>query len=217
MNWCILIPLLVGLISALLGYLLGKLLGGGDSSELTIWKDKVAKLEADLDACNKSKLELEGSTGSVDVDLGEWESKVAKLEADLHECKKSKLMLGADLKSAQDNLGIASLAAQPVEADLPFDADTAKAVFGKKIKQDDLKIVEGIGPKIEGLFHNFDIKTWKALGATSVEKCQEVLDSGGDRYKIHNPGTWPKQAQLAYEGKWAELLKWQDELDGGKA
>ncbi|MDG1393490.1 MAG: 50S ribosomal protein L21, partial [Flavobacteriaceae bacterium] len=28
--------------------------------------------------------------------------------------------------------------------------------------------------------------------------------------------TWPKQARLAYDGKWKKLLEWQDELDGGK-
>ena len=97
-----------------------------------------------------------------------------------------------------------------------FDGVAAKAVFGKKIKEDDLTVVEGIGPKIQGLFHNHDVKTWKALSECSIEKCQTVLDSGGERYKIHRPGTWPKQAGLAAEGKWAELLKWQDELDGGK-
>ncbi|MEJ6796117.1 MAG: 50S ribosomal protein L21, partial [Flavobacteriales bacterium] len=29
--------------------------------------------------------------------------------------------------------------------------------------------------------------------------------------------TWPAQAKMAAEGKWDELKKWQDELDGGKA
>jgi len=33
---------------------------------------------------------------------------------------------------------------------------------------------------------------------------------------MHNPGTWPKQAEMAAEGKWDELKVWQDELDGGK-
>lgn len=68
-----------------------------------------------------------------------------------------------------------------------------------------------MGPKIEELFHNSGISTWKELGETSIDKCQEVLKSGGDRYRAHKPNTWPKQAQLAYEGKW------QDNLDGGKA
>ena len=222
MNWCILIPLLVGLISAILGYLLGRLLGGG-KDEINSLKQKIENLETELNACNKSKSALKSETN----DLIVWKDKVSSLEGELNKSKKSNLTLTADLAacrqsknrletdltSAKNSL-TSSLAAATL---IPFNGDAAKAVFGKKIKQDDLKLVEGIGPKIEGLFHNFDIKTWKALSEASVEKCQEVLNSGGDRYKIHNPGTWPKQAQLAYEGKWAELLKWQDELDGGKA
>jgi len=46
MNWCILIPALVGILSALLGYLLGKLSGGGNNNELDEWKRKHAKLES---------------------------------------------------------------------------------------------------------------------------------------------------------------------------
>jgi len=41
------------------------------------------------------------------------------------------------------------------------------------------------------------------------------LNTGGKRYEIHNPGTWPKQAGLAFEGKWKELNDLQDYLDGG--
>lgn len=201
--WCILIPLLVGLLCAFLGYLLGKLFrAGNNSEEILELKNKISKLEADLEACKAKRLDL---------------------EADLKTCNRTKLKLEADLTAEKARAAnkVASFAAPVVETStsnaLAFDAGAAKAVFGKKIKQDDLKIVEGIGPKIEGLFHSFDIKTWKALSEASVEKCQEVLNSGGDRYKIHKPGTWPKQAKLAYEGKWEELLKWQDELDGGKA
>ncbi|CAL2079857.1 conserved hypothetical protein [Tenacibaculum sp. 190524A05c] len=198
MNWCIIIPILVGLISALLGYLLGRLFSNNNVQEnntsndgdITILQNKIASLEADLKACEKSKLSL-----SSDLELAREAT-----------------------KAATSNLGAtASLTADSSTTLIPFDAGAAKAAFGKKIKQDDLKVVEGIGPKIEGLFHNFGIKTWKALGEASIEKCQEVLNSGGDRYRIHKPNTWPKQAKLAYEGKWEELKKWQDDLDGGKA
>jgi predicted flap endonuclease-1-like 5' DNA nuclease len=195
MNWCILIPLLVGLICAILGYLLGKLFGGSNNDDC---EDRVAKLEADLAACRKAR---------------------TSLEADLSASKNAALLLESDLKSAKlESANLASSFAAPaaVAALIPFDADAAKAVFGKKIKQDDLTVVEGIGPKIKELFHNHDVTTWKALSECSIEKCQSVLDSGGERYKVHKPGTWPAQAKFAYEGKWAELLKWQDELDGGK-
>ena len=147
------------------------------------------------------------------AELKALEDKNAKLKADLEACNgKLKVVAAAGAS------GVAAAAAiTPSNTpDIAFDAAAAKAAFGKRIKQDDLKIVEGIGPKIEGLFHNFDIKTWKALSEASVEKCQEVLNSGGERYRIHDPASWPMQSKMAYEGKWKDLVKWQDEHKGGK-
>jgi large subunit ribosomal protein L27 len=87
---------------------------------------------------------------------------------------------------------------------------------GKKIKQDDLKMVEGIGPKIEGLLHDAGIKTWADLANAELDKVQAVLDEAGPRYRMHSPATWAKQAKLAHEGKWEELEAYQDHLDGGR-
>jgi predicted flap endonuclease-1-like 5' DNA nuclease len=98
----------------------------------------------------------------------------------------------------------------------PFDAAEAKNILGKAVKFNDLSLVEGIGPKIRSLFHNFEIKTWQDLSETSVAKCQEVLDSGGDRYKVHDPASWPMQAKMAAEGKWKDLAKWQHKHKHGK-
>ncbi len=205
MIWCILIPLIVGIICAILGYLLKKLFCDNNKDD---YSKQIEALEAQLAACKEDKQSLQAQ-------LEACRKSRLGIETDLKACLDSKLSLEGDLETTKTSLASA-LTANAVVATIPFDADAAKAVFGKRIKQDDLKVVEGIGPKIQELFHNHDVKTWKTLSECSVEKCQSVLDSGGERFKIHKPGTWPKQAQLAYEGKWAELLKWQDELDGGK-
>lgn len=106
----------------------------------------------------------------------------------------------------------------PAAAAAPITAtNDAKAIMGKKIAQDDLKIVEGIGPKIEELFHNAGITTWLALSELSFERCKEILATGGDRYNMHDPTTWPAQCKLAHDGKWAELKELQEKLDGGRA
>ena len=144
------------------------------------------------------------------AELKALEDKNAKLRADLDACNKKLTVAPAPQAKAP----VSSLAA--AATGIAFDAAAAKAAFGKRIKQDDLKVVEGIGPKIEGLFHNFDIKTWKTLSEASVDKCQEVLNSGGERYRIHDPASWPMQAKMAYEGKWKDLVKWQDEHKAGK-
>lgn len=86
----------------------------------------------------------------------------------------------------------------------------------RKWKKDDLKMVEGIGPKIEELLLNEGIKTWKALADSSVERIQEILTAAGPRFSLADPGTWPQQAQLAEDGKWDELDALQDYLIAGR-
>ena len=86
----------------------------------------------------------------------------------------------------------------------------------RKFKKNDLKVVEGIGPKIEALMQDNGIDTWAKLASSSPERLQGILNSAGDRFKLADPGTWPRQAQLADEGKWDELQEYQDFLQGGR-
>jgi len=81
---------------------------------------------------------------------------------------------------------------------------------------DDLTKVEGIGPKIAELLQKADIDSYAKLAETDVEKLKEILSEAGGNFKSHDPSTWAEQAKLAADGKWDELKKWQDELDGGK-
>ncbi len=130
--------------------------------------------------------------------------------------KNSKLQI--DLEACQGKLStsVNHFASTPMASLIPFDAESAFAAFGKKIKQDDLKVVEGIGPKIEQLFLNNNITTWKALSEASEATCRQVLDSGGEAFKLHDPTSWPIQAKMCYEGRWKELVVWQDDHKNGK-
>jgi predicted flap endonuclease-1-like 5' DNA nuclease len=89
-----------------------------------------------------------------------------------------------------------------------------KPVFQQK--RDDLKIVEGIGPKIEQLFHGEGIYTFAALSDLQPDWIRDMLKKAGPRYAIHNPETWPQQSQLAAEGRMDELQVLQDRLSAGR-
>lgn len=93
---------------------------------------------------------------------------------------------------------------------------TAKKTTTKKVKKDDLKKIEGIGPKLASILTENGIDTFKKLSAASVSSLEKILQSAGPRYKMFKPGSWPTQAKLAADGKWDELKKLQDKLDGGK-
>ena len=138
----------------------------------------------------------------------------SSLRSELEVFKASNEKLKADLESCMERLAVAR--ARNVSRAIPFDSEAARIAMGKKVLQDDLTIIEGIGLKIEGLCHNFELNSWKALSEITVDKCQEVLNSGGDRYRIHDPASWPMQARMAYEGKWRELARWQEEHNHGK-
>ncbi|HNR46087.1 MAG TPA: hypothetical protein PKO03_03395 [Anaerolineaceae bacterium] len=79
---------------------------------------------------------------------------------------------------------------------------------------DDLKIIEGIGPKIEQILHAAGITTYAALAASDVAHLREILSAANLR--IADPATWPMQAKLAAEGQWAELETLQGQLKGGR-
>lgn len=212
--WCIIIPL----IMFLLGWLLGRFYNRIIKEEKETINDNVdiiANLKADLEACKKSKL-------AISKDLDACVASKLAVKKDLDACLAAKADISTKIDnaaSAATNLGFAAGAASSKEIvkepELIFDSEAAKLALGKKIVADDLKIVEGIGPKISQLFNENGVTTWYQLSQTPVDRCQEILDIGGKRYEIHNPGTWPKQAKLAFEGKWKELNDLQDYLDGG--
>lgn len=120
----------------------------------------------------------------------------------------------------------ADLATEPDNTDTGTNANTADAaeldlaaaaeVLGRKIVLDDLRVVEGIGPKIAGLCNGIGIHTWAELAETEVSLLRTMLDDAGHRFKTHDPGTWPQQAELLAAGQWETFKTLTDELDGGR-
>ncbi len=84
------------------------------------------------------------------------------------------------------------------------------------VSRDDLKIVEGIGPKIEELLKAHGIKTWDDIASADTKTLKEILTKGGERFQMHDPSSWSDQAALAVEGKWKELEEYQNLLIGGR-
>ncbi len=94
--------------------------------------------------------------------------------------------------------------------------ETVAAPKAKAKKADDLKLIEGIGPKIAESLTAAGVVTFADLAATSAEKVREILDAAEGNFNAADPTTWAEQAQMAAEGKMAELKEWQDKLKGGK-
>ena len=204
--WDIFLACLLPLL--LLWWFMNRMVGRYKShaSEL---QDRINFLEGELEACRKSKVSGAGAVATTAgtanaAEVTELKAKIAGLQADLDACNKAKLaaMAGGAAAGAAAGAGVSSFAA---------------AAPAEPIKKDDLKVVEGIGPKIEELCFNAGIYTFAQLAETPSSRIKEILDAAGSRFQMHDPTTWPQQAALARDAKWDELKKWQDELNKGRS
>jgi predicted flap endonuclease-1-like 5' DNA nuclease len=94
--------------------------------------------------------------------------------------------------------------------DQPVATNASKTVYPETSPDhapDDLKIIEGIGPKIEELLNKEGIHTFEQLSETSIIRIVGILKKAGPRYQIHDPSSWPKQAGFAKDQEWEELDK----------
>lgn len=80
----------------------------------------------------------------------------------------------------------------------------------------DLKIIEGIGTKTEGVLKEGGIRNWVELANADVAQLKTILKAKGTPYDILDPSTWPEQARLAANAEWERLKQYQDYLIGGR-
>lgn len=107
--------------------------------------------------------------------------------------------------------------ADAADAPLPTEADVESAPLpAAPPAEDDLTLIEGIGPKIAELLNDAGIRSWNELAHTDPGLLRELLNNAGDAFRMHTPYTWPLQARLAAAGRWDELNEYQKELRGGR-
>lgn len=82
------------------------------------------------------------------------------------------------------------------------------------VSEDDLTKIEGIGPKIAEVLIANNITSFKALADADMSQLRTILDD--NKLSQHESTTWPEQADMAANGEWEELKKWQDEHIAGR-
>ena len=100
------------------------------------------------------------------------------------------------------------LEASPIESPEPHSTELPPL--------DDLKIVEGIGPRIELILYNGGIRTFKDLSETRVDRLKEILIAAGKNPNFNDPSTWPEQARLLANGEMDKFKAYTKWLDGGR-
>jgi len=111
----------------------------------------------------------------------------------------------------------AAAAKEKAEAAKKKAEEAQKAAESAPSEPDDLKRIEGIGPKISSVLQAAGITTFAQLAATEVDRINQILEEADPNLlKLADTSTWPRQAKLAAGGKWDALEKWQERLKGGQ-
>ena len=69
------------------------------------------------------------------------------------------------------------------------------ATAAATIVKDDLKLINGIGPKLEKIFNENGIETFAQLAKASEAKIKSILEKAGPIFKNANFSDWVKQAE----------------------
>ena len=91
-------------------------------------------------------------------------------------------------------------------------SDTKSVSSSTSNSSDNLKKIEGIGPKIEEVLNAAGFTRYEDIQNSNRDALKEVLNAAGSRYKMHEPKSWPAQAELAAKGAWDDLSKLQNEI-----
>ena len=119
---------------------------------------------------------------------------------------------------ASSGMGFDSVAGPVIEGGVPTaeataedslpsaDLEEGRRLIGRRLSTDDLQVINGIGPVIEGLLNGIGISTWSDLAAVDIEAVRSMLADAGSRFSRHDPSTWPLQARLLERGEWDAFL-----------
>ncbi|MCB9295698.1 MAG: hypothetical protein H6559_21620 [Lewinellaceae bacterium] len=82
---------------------------------------------------------------------------------------------------------------------------------------EDLKVVEGIGTKIEELLKTAGINNWKALANADAGLLRDILEAAGTDLPHPRPLDLVRTGRLAANGEWGVLKEYHTELHGGES
>ena len=85
------------------------------------------------------------------------------------------------------------------------------------VEPDDLKRIEGIGPKLSSVLQEAGIVTFAQLAAAGPEEIEQILEAADPRLlRLAHPASWAEQAALAAAGEWEALEALKGTLKRGR-
>ncbi|RME91779.1 MAG: hypothetical protein D6772_17825, partial [Bacteroidetes bacterium] len=115
--------------------------------------DEIARLKAEADGYHAKLTNAEKDRAGLQYQLDEAQKHIAALKTDLTKCEADKAGLQAQIATGSEAGGLGI-------ADLPDGTGTRGLDYAQLLGSDNLQIIEGVGPKIEGLLKAAGLSTW---------------------------------------------------------
>jgi predicted flap endonuclease-1-like 5' DNA nuclease len=207
------------------------------AEEVTRLEQAMDKRRADLDrmgqTLNEREKDIAGRNDALKAGEADYATRAEKLQAAEADVTR-RVAVVSNRESAMQNWEARILAREhelgDKEADLVRQAATAaelrttvdalKDLVARHYRtaegDDDLEVIEGIGPEIAELLRKADIKTFERLSETSLGELTRVLEAGGSRFGLADPLSWAEQAEYLVNGDYVGLDRIKAELIGGR-
>lgn len=79
--------------------------------------------------------------------------------------------------------------------------------------QDDLTVLDGIGPKVSSILRLAGVNSFQRLADIDENRIREILEAENPGLlQLTDPTTWPEQARIAAEGDWESINSLKDVL-----
>ncbi len=196
---------------------------------------EIDKLNLKLSEYVNAKITAESSLSSLKQEMDELKSSlkvsaapILKVETEIAKSLDTNVVLEAvventetvieDVKEVEETKDIVEATKEEVLHAVKPETELKTESFVSETPSviDNLKKIEGIGPKIESLLNEAGIYSFRDLKEAKPDYIREVLVAAGPNYAVHDPATWSEQATLANNGNWDALSRLQEVLKGGK-
>jgi predicted flap endonuclease-1-like 5' DNA nuclease len=175
---------------------------------------RARQLQVDLDARNATLKSHSDDTTKFTNERNELKSKIAELQSQLS---------GAQVRVEQvtSEANVATTAAATIASVATAAATSVSSAanygFNPQVNgKDNLQVIEGIGVKISELLIAGGITTFAQLASAPTAAVKDILDTAGPNFRLANPGSWSKQADLCAKQDWEALRKYQDAMIAGR-
>jgi predicted flap endonuclease-1-like 5' DNA nuclease len=176
--------------------------------------DSIKHLEEDLNTLKEEKQISIARSEKAEVGIQEREKAIEEKDSSIELIRED---LAALEKKNQDTLTRAETAEADIAKLEKELEESAQEAASQKLKirsmQDDLTVIDGIGPKVSSVLRTAGITSFSKLAKREPEEIHDILVAENPSLtRLTDPSTWHEQARMAADGDWEGLKALQDSI-----